>query len=282
MKSVRVCFTDAKNLGDAINPLIIEHVLGYHAELSNRWNCRITGIGSGLRRFFVSEGDRSTWHRMNQGIMNALHRDPVIIWSAGFLSTPKPQLMPIRKCYNMASVRGVLSKRSLQAAGLIQGEECTVGDAGILASYLIPLERRKTCRIGLIPHRKEKDLPIIERVKENLPDVKVIDIEPDDPLEGLAQIAGCEYILSSSLHGLIFADSFRIPNRHIILSDNLSGDGFKFRDYYSVYALEDQPIDMRKESRWNIEEYFSRYEISDDQVYKVQENCKSAFFKFLK
>ena len=47
-------------------------------------------------------------------------------------------------------------------------------------------------------------------------------------------ISGCERILSSSLHGLIIADSFSIPNRRIGFYNNLKGGDFKFEDYASA------------------------------------------------
>lgn len=60
----------------------------------------------------------------------------------------------------------------------------------------------------------------------------------------------CKCILSSSLHGLIFADALGIPNRRIVLSDEIIGGDLKFDDYYSVYYEnpEEAPetIDLRK------------------------------------
>ena len=49
----------------------------------------------------------------------------------------------------------------------------------------------------------------------------------------IADLTSCELIFSSSLHGLIVADSFGIPNIHMELSDKLVGGNFKFEDYYS-------------------------------------------------
>ena len=61
----------------------------------------------------------------------------------------------------------------------------------------------------------------------------------------LYQNLSCEAIISSALHGLIAADSFFFPNRWIKLSDNLMGGDFKFNDYYSVYDIDIQPLDLR-------------------------------------
>jgi pyruvyltransferase len=54
-------------------------------------------------------------------------------------------------------------------------------------------------------------------------------------------------ILSSSLHGLICADAYGIPNAWIWLSEKLRGGDFKFRDYrLSIKAGEPMPIDISK------------------------------------
>ena len=36
---------------------------------------------------------------------------------------------------------------------------------------------------------------------------------------------------------MVVADSFGIPNLHIVVSSRLKGDGFKFRDYYSAFNI---------------------------------------------
>jgi len=281
MKKIKICYTDAQNLGDAINPLIVSRVLGYEPELSNVWNCEMTGIGSGLRRFFISEKDCSKKALLKRKVMNAINKKTVIIWSAGFLSTPNKGMVPLRNHFKVASVRGTLSKQWIEEITQKPLKGCTVGDAGILASELIPQNTEKKYKLGIIPHRSEKTLSSVEELKNKVRDSIVIDIEPDNPLECLTQIAGCECILSSSLHGLIFADSFRIPNKHIILSDNLSGDGFKFNDYYSAFSLMDDPIDMRNIKDVNISDITSSYCISDEQVTKLKEDCKNAFYMYL-
>ena len=45
-------------------------------------------------------------------------------------------------------------------------------------------------------------------------------------------ICSCEAIVSSSLHGIIIADAYEIPNVWISLDENHPDDNFKFKDYY--------------------------------------------------
>ena len=68
------------------------------------------------------------------------------------------------------------------------------------------------------------------------PEVKFLDIF--DGVESfISQLTECQFILSSSLHGLIMADSFGIPNQWMVLSDKVEGKNFKFYDYYSVFDM---------------------------------------------
>lgn len=57
-------------------------------------------------------------------------------------------------------------------------------------------------------------------------------IDPRLPIEDFVnQLCSCEYIFSSSLHGLIIADAYNIPNKRAIFGNKLIGGDFKFNDY---------------------------------------------------
>lgn len=56
-----------------------------------------------------------------------------------------------------------------------------------------------------------------------------------------------DYIASSSLHGLIIADSLEIPCVRVMLSEKL-GD-FKFNDYYSSIEIQHEKIFVAETER---------------------------------
>jgi len=61
-------------------------------------------------------------------------------------------------------------------------------------------------------------------------DIWVIDIQGNWE-NVIDDINRCEFIASSSLHGIITADSYNIPSLWIKMSDKITGGNFKFQDY---------------------------------------------------
>lgn len=104
------------------------------------------------------------------------------------------------------------------------------GDLGLLA-YLFapPPGLQKIHKRGIIPHYVDRDIVTPDD------DTIIIDIQ-SGILPVLALADRCEAIVSSSLHGLILADSLGIPNKWVRLSDRVAGGDFKFNDYYSGYG----------------------------------------------
>jgi hypothetical protein len=55
-------------------------------------------------------------------------------------------------------------------------------------------------------------------------------------------LTSCRRIISSSLHGIIFAHAFDIPAAWVKISPRVIGDGFKFFDYYSSIGFQQEEI----------------------------------------
>lgn len=92
--------------------------------------------------------------------------------------------------------------------------------------------------IGVIPHYVDKNNEIITSLPLNA-GLKIIDVE-SNCLEVLSDISSCDYVISSSLHGLICADAYGMPNARISLSNKIGGGDFKFNDY--CYGVSREPL----------------------------------------
>ncbi len=108
-----------------------------------------------------------------------------------------------------------------------------LGDPGLLASLFVQKPAKPEIRHGIIPHYVDREHAEVKKWSHR-EDTLVIDIRAG-VRNVLKQVAMCETIVSSSLHGLVIADSLGIPNHWVRLSDNVLGGEFKFVDYYSVF-----------------------------------------------
>lgn len=149
-----------------------------------------------------------------------------IILGSGFIDEASRMTFPKAK---ILAVRGKLTRERLGPGR----ETVALGDPGLLASIVMPKREKKRFMIGIIPHHVDKNNAAISRLAElNREDLTIIDVQ-QQPLEVFTKIDRCRYILSSSLHGLIVADSLGIPNAWLAVP-NLIGGRFKFDDYYSA------------------------------------------------
>lgn len=129
---------------------------------------------------------------------------------------------------NIWLLRGRLTEEILQPK-----KKFTLGDPGLLMPLVYTKSAELSYTLGIVPHMVDKDTEAVRRLSKH-PEVQIIDVT-QPPAETFFKISKCYAILSSSLHGLVAADSLRIPNRHLWLSDNLIGRNFKFKDYYSAF-----------------------------------------------
>jgi pyruvyltransferase len=201
-----------KNWGDAFTPFLFEEGFGVEVEHAASWDAELFSCGSLIDR--VPDGFQG--HILGSGI--------------GFSETRK----------DLTRVQGPLLLRGkLTSDRCKSSETARFGDPGILASLFVSPHIRKKRRYGVIPHyvdKKNEELEFWVECKDAL----YINIEGG--IRSVIQaVASCEVIVSSSLHGLVIADSLGIPNKWVKLSDKLLGDGLKFRDYYTAYGEYEEP-----------------------------------------
>lgn len=240
MEKVKVYYANIANMGDRLNELIIRECFGLEPVRCSVLTGSLSAIGSGL--------DMLTLHgtaamRLQQRLYG-LTQPRLSVWGTGFLNYAEKD-EPFFRRMDFRAVRGEMSLRRVERL-LGCKLDIPTGDAGLLCPELISGGNGKRHRLGVVPHVCDLHLPGLARLLADCGEYELIDVR-DEPIGVLRQIASCDCILSSSLHGLIAADAFGIPNRHIILSDLPKGDGFKFDDYYSAYGVPHITTDLRHE-----------------------------------
>jgi pyruvyltransferase len=110
--------------------------------------------------------------------------------------------------------------------------EIALGDPAILLPLIWESSGGKQSQVAVVPHFATYDL-FLSRYKGVLPKTwQVVDLL-NSPETICRQIDGAEFVISSSLHGLIAADGYGVPSCWMEPHATIRGDGFKFADYFS-------------------------------------------------
>jgi hypothetical protein len=215
-------FNRKPNFGDELSPVLCAALGGRPVRHTQDFGeCELVAIGSVLH--LVTDPDYGG-----------------VIWGSGFIKPPPTQSTFGRA--RITAVRGHLTRKLLGCP-----DDVPLGDPGLLAArFASPHPKRFA--IGIVPHYVDMDEPIVHKVADKSDAIALI-----DPRSGVQNVidsvAQCEGIVASCLHALILADSLGIPNAWIKLGDRVIGADFKFRDYYSVFGIDDpRPIRF---SRWD-------------------------------
>lgn len=202
-----------RNWGDDINyhllkRLVNKNVIPYDQSiLSNRKH----------KSCFMCIGSTITFNHINE----------TIVWGAGVIDPNKKLKFKPAK---VLAVRGPLSRKYL----LENGVDCpeVYGDPALLIPKIYSPKVTQRYKLGIIPHYDDFDNPVLDHLKL---DNSILFIK----LEGyhnwtdvLDQIVSCDYIVSSSLHGLIMSEAYGVPNLWVDISGSLMGGHFKFHDFF--------------------------------------------------
>lgn len=148
-----------------------------------------------------------------------------IIWGSGIVY---PDQEITAKPKTVLAVRGPLTRDYL----LKRGIECPdiYGDPALLFPLYYKPQVKKKYRLGIIPHFRDKNNPLLNGFK-NDDSVLIIDVQNICPWhQFIDDICSCEYIASSSLHGVIISDAYNVPNKWVEF-DGGERKRFAFQDY---------------------------------------------------
>jgi pyruvyltransferase len=178
------------------------------------------------------------------GIGSLLHMCPNdyqgYVWSTGFMYNTKT----LHLKNDPICVRGKLSKKQF----INDTSNTHLGDGGLILEKIYEPKIRGSIKytLGIMPNYCDivnmRDDPIEKFDVFNNPDVIMID--PRNYIETVINdIYSCENIITSSLHGLVVADSYGINNgcfksRETNIAIHHMQDSFKFKDYYSVFDMD--------------------------------------------
>ena len=217
---------DSANWGDTLNPVLIGMLSGKRARFSSDPEVvKYLVIGSTLDR-----ADAQTE-----------------VWGAGFIG---PNLATRQRPKAIHAVRGGLTRDRLQELGLPAPE--VYGDPALLLPLFFNPAIEPLFEIGVIPHYTDRGHPLLAHWSQEADRVKIIDVGMDI-FDFVRAVKSCRMILSSSLHGLICADAYGIPNSWCRLGGEIIGGNFKYHDYFSGVGRElIEPTVVTRERDWDL------------------------------
>ena len=227
------------NLGDALSPFIVGSVLRELAPRAAipRSDSRLLAIGS---------------------ILNHA-RTGNTLWGTGF-NGRKPRSDYQFEWLDVRAVRGPKTRGLLLDLGIDCPE--IYGDPGILiARYIKPRAVEKKSGPLVIPHYSES--------KEKYGRYRTIDTKGSDFQTFVDTIAQSEIVISSSLHGLIIAETYSVPVVLLLTSGKETLD--KYEDYYLGTGRSQFPVAK------TVEEALRITPCSPPDLHQIQENLVKAF-----
>lgn len=211
-------FMMSLNFGDKLGPYLIEKI-------------------TGRRPVFVPKESEDRYYVTCGSILN--HAGPnSVVWGAGLGSLSDQ----VNSSADLKAVRGPFSGFR---AGMCGNKDPKVyGDPAMLLAKFIPKSQHPKSYIGIVPHYV--DQARADYFYGDKPEYKIVDIL--GPIEQVVEdITSCSLVVSTSLHGLVVADAYGIPNIHAVFDDNIGGDGMKFSDHKSSGGKLQisNPVDVR-------------------------------------
>lgn len=192
------------NFGDRLTPVLLERFAGISVDWAEPGEADIVAAGSVL--------DLLPTH-----------------WTGTVFGTGKlhERTVPDLRHARVLALRGRLTAHHAK-----HSHRVALGDPALLCSEMIE-HPAKEHNLVVVPHWSDGELA--KRFAHLDPHVVPA---AGDPMEVITEIAKAKKVVSSSLHGIIVADSFRIPRRlerHPHINKPYEGGDFKFRDYASVF-----------------------------------------------
>ena len=196
------------NFGDTLSRDVVKHLTGAEVIWRRPAKAELFAIGSLMN--FVRKGARNRPETAPRPI----------VWGTGFIGPTRTDFL---SRVDVRLLRGPVS------AAIANIKHCQFGDPGLLARCIFTA-KSQSAEMGLVPHHSQVDNASIQDFIEDNPGVRLIDVRADAKTV-CEQISACGVIFSSSLHGLIVADSYGVPNYWFESGNIHEYSRFKFLDY---------------------------------------------------
>lgn len=234
-------WVNTPNFGDLLSPYLMQKLTGLEVEFNDGKDPQrpppLLAIGSIAKR--ATEG--------------------ATVWGSGFFGDETASKVCSTAHY--AAVRGPLTRNILRMNKIACPE--IYGDPALLLPMVYnPTNINKKYKLGVVLRWSEKkwnEIQFGSGIKKIYLGTSEIESTIDNFLE-------CDYIVSSSLHGVIIADTYGIPSAWID-SRSPRGLNFKFYDYFlSVDKVQKPQKFMPTKQLLNLVDIFNEFKFDDRNI----------------
>ena len=250
---IKSFYYQSNNAGDTLTPIIVEFFTGQKVEFVERnAQGKLLAVGS---------------------IMKALRPNDVV-WGAGIMR--KTDTFPSVLKAKFLAVRGRRSADILRQAGAEVPE--VYGDPALLLPLIYKPKTQLKYKMGIIPHYIEHNDPVFKRLKTSENELMIDITQPWQKV--IDDILSCEFIVSSSLHGLIIAEAYNVPVQWLKVSDKVLGNGFKFEDYLTgTGRILPEPHTLPNEKENDFKALYAFQPIDPQLLAQIQNNLINSLKK---
>ncbi|MET0997443.1 MAG: polysaccharide pyruvyl transferase family protein [Marmoricola sp.] len=239
-----IWWTDTANYGDLLSPWLVGRVAQRPVAFAPANHASYVAVGS---------------------VVTRARKKGSTVWGSGSFGSERRSLFKSSAEYR--AVRGPLTRSRLLDVGI----DCprVYGDPALLVPMYFWPDVEKTHEVGIVIRHSE------HLWRDVAPDgpVKVIDFGSEDIDTVTRDILACKRIISSSLHGLIIADAYGIPNAWLgadggqVGGSRPNGGEFKYLDYFASVNKLRRPhyIDLRG-AAWSPETLAEHFEYDDRPI----------------
>lgn len=195
------------NLGDYLSKLIVEKLLDKK------------GID-------INRKTNETRHLLAVGSVLGFSTINATVWGSGIISPIHYKIQLQQSQYDIRALRGPETKRILESMGHICPD--IMGDPAILLPlFYHPQQAIKNKPFSIIHWMGSRNRNINNKYIN-----KIVDIETKKWRNFIDEILSSEFVISSSLHGIIVAEAYGVPAILLKPENYEKGGNFKYDDYY--------------------------------------------------
>ena len=177
--------------------------------------------------FDSNSTDNKTKHIMAVGsILGGRGEFNATVWGSGIRSFSSVRNLAIRKFYkklDIRAVRGPLTREALLSCGYKCPE--VYGDPDVLMPMIYSPNTESKRGTVLITHYSTE-----QKAFHKMENITLLDIKTKDYKKFIDSIASAEKVISSSLNGIIIAETYGIPA--VFLRNGIESETLKFYDWY--------------------------------------------------